>query len=52
MFAFPIFGLSLQNQNVGMGWVIWLIVVVIATDIAGYFAGRRIGGAKFWPAVS
>ena len=26
--------------------------VVVATDIAGYFAGRLIGGPKFWPRVS
>ena len=24
----------------------------MATDVAGYFAGRIIGGPKFWPAVS
>ena len=29
-----------------------LLGVVIATDVAGYFAGRLIGGPKFWPSVS
>ena len=32
--------------------VFWLIAVVVTTDIAGYFAGRIIGGPKFWPRVS
>jgi phosphatidate cytidylyltransferase len=30
----------------------WLALVVIVTDILGYFAGRFIGGPKFWPKVS
>ena len=29
-----------------------LATVVILSDIGGYIAGRWIGGAKFWPAVS
>jgi phosphatidate cytidylyltransferase len=29
-----------------------MVLVVVVTDIAGYFAGRIIGGPKFWPAVS
>lgn len=36
----------------GAHFVVWLVAVVVATDIAGYFAGRMIGGPKFWPAVS
>jgi phosphatidate cytidylyltransferase len=32
--------------------MLWLIVVVVVTDVLGYFAGRMIGGPKFWPAVS
>jgi phosphatidate cytidylyltransferase len=31
---------------------VWLIGVVVVTDIAGYFAGRLIGGPKFWPRLS
>ena len=26
--------------------------MVIATDVAGYFVGRIVGGPKFWPKVS
>lgn len=36
------------------GWpvLLMLFAVVWATDIAGYFAGHAIGGAKLWPRVS
>ncbi|MEM9845564.1 MAG: phosphatidate cytidylyltransferase, partial [Pseudomonadota bacterium] len=46
------FSMLLMRIGVGMGWILWLILLVIATDVAGYFAGRRLGGPKFWPAVS
>jgi phosphatidate cytidylyltransferase len=36
----------------GAVWVLWLVLVVIASDTAGYFVGRRLGGPKFWPKVS
>jgi phosphatidate cytidylyltransferase len=32
--------------------ILWAGLVVIAADTGGYFAGRIIGGAKLWPAVS
>lgn len=32
--------------------LIWMVLVVVMTDVAGYFAGRSIGGRKFWPAIS
>lgn len=40
------------RDGMGMMWLLWLICVVVATDVAGYFAGKMIGGPKFWPAVS
>ena len=36
----------------GVGWLLWLVLVVIVTDVFGYFAGRFFGGPKFWPAIS
>ena len=45
-------GLVTFRETYGMGWILWLILVVVVTDIAGYFAGRAFGGPKFWPAVS
>lgn len=40
------------RENQGFGWMVWLILVVAATDIAGYFVGKTLGGPKFWPKVS
>lgn len=36
----------------GIAVVLWLISVVVGTDMAGYFAGKRFGGPKFWPRLS
>ncbi|MGL5010596.1 MAG: phosphatidate cytidylyltransferase, partial [Paracoccaceae bacterium] len=30
----------------------WLVAIVVASDVLGYFAGRMLGGPKFWPAIS
>lgn len=40
------------RDGYGFIWLLWLVLVVIASDVAGYFAGRMIGGPKFWPRVS
>lgn len=47
-------GLSMMQvrDDMGLGWMLWLVVVVVITDVVGYFAGRAFGGPKFWPAVS
>lgn len=43
----------LRSVPDGGAWiVIWLIVVVGATDVGAYFAGRGIGGPKLAPAIS
>jgi phosphatidate cytidylyltransferase len=44
--------LSLLQAGAGAGWVLWLIAVVVASDAAGYFVGRSLGGPKFWPRMS
>jgi phosphatidate cytidylyltransferase len=36
----------------GSETIIWLVLVVVVTDVLGYFAGRALGGPKFWPAIS
>jgi phosphatidate cytidylyltransferase len=46
------FGLILHRDSFGFVWMLWLVLVVAATDILGYFAGRVLGGPKFWPRVS
>lgn len=46
------YALITVRLNLGVAWVLWLIMVVVASDVAGYFAGKSIGGAKLWPRVS
>lgn len=43
-----------EYQGIGQGFdlLIWVFLVVWATDIGAYFAGRAIGGPKLAPAVS
>ncbi|MDQ2088508.1 phosphatidate cytidylyltransferase [Marimonas arenosa] len=45
-------GLVWLRLDHGLLAALWLILVVVATDVAGYFAGRILGGPKFWPRVS
>lgn len=46
------FGMMNVRDFLGFGWMVWLVAVVVVTDVVGYFAGRLIGGPKFWPRVS
>lgn len=46
------YGLMEVRSGMGIGWMLWLVVVVVVTDVVGYFAGRAFGGPKFWPKVS
>jgi len=59
--TFFIFALAIQIAGYGLvhfriefgfKWLLWLVSIVVITDIAGYFAGKTFGGPKFWPAVS
>lgn len=45
-------GLIALREGFGWEWVLWLVLIVIGSDVAGYFAGRLIGGPKLWPRVS
>ncbi|HEY7609490.1 MAG TPA: phosphatidate cytidylyltransferase [Alphaproteobacteria bacterium] len=40
------------RPEIGRGFVIWLICVVIACDVGAYFVGRTLKGPKLWPRVS
>jgi len=42
----------LYLRALGVVTSFWLILVVAAADVGGYFAGRLIGGPKLWPRVS
>jgi phosphatidate cytidylyltransferase len=45
-------GLIALRDSFGWVWVLWLVLLVIGSDVAGYFAGRVLGGPKLWPRVS
>lgn len=40
------------RHSLGVAPLLWLLCVVVASDILGYFAGRTLGGPKFWPRIS
>jgi phosphatidate cytidylyltransferase len=40
------------DQQEGLAALVLVLLVVWATDIGGYFAGRSLGGPKLWPRVS
>lgn len=46
------YGLMALRDDFGLTWMAWLVAVVVVTDVAGYFAGKTLGGPKFWPRVS
>ncbi len=46
------YGMMHVRDDMGFGWMLWLVLVVVVTDVAGYFAGRAFGGPKFWPRIS
>lgn len=45
-------GLVYLRESLGLGAVLWVMGVVVISDTLGYFAGRLLGGPKFWPRVS
>lgn len=47
-------GLALVQlrDEAGLLWLLWFLLLVIASDVAGYFAGKALGGPKFWPRIS
>ncbi|MBE9638018.1 phosphatidate cytidylyltransferase [Salipiger mangrovisoli] len=46
------YGIMSLRSDFGLTWMLWMVTVVVVTDVAGYFAGRAIGGPKLWPRVS
>lgn len=46
------YAMGTLRAEAGLVWVLWLVAVVVISDVSGYFAGRALGGPKFWPRVS
>jgi phosphatidate cytidylyltransferase len=46
------YGLVTLRLEQGTPAILWLVAVVVASDVLGYFAGRILGGPKFWPRIS
>ena len=46
------FGLIVLRDMGGATTILWIVALVVASDVMGYFAGRMLGGPKFWPRVS
>ncbi|WP_194095238.1 phosphatidate cytidylyltransferase [Marivivens aquimaris] len=39
-------------RELSLPYTLWLVLVVVMSDILGYFVGKSLGGPKFWPAIS
>jgi len=53
LYSFWIMLAGLGFLAIGPGpLLIWFILIIIISDVAGYFMGRIIGGPKFWPRIS
>lgn len=45
-------GLAWVRATNGQGTAWWIVLLVVQSDVLGYFVGRSVGGPKFWPAIS
>ncbi len=46
------YSLVVVREVMGLETTLWIVGTVIASDVLGYFVGRKLGGPKFWPAIS
>lgn len=49
---FACYSLVVVREVMGLATTLWIVGTVVASDVLGYFVGRKLGGPKFWPAVS
>ena len=47
-----VFGVLWLRAMAGLPATRWVVVIVVLSDVLGYFVGRIVGGPKFWPAIS
>lgn len=41
-----------SDSTVGFATLIWIVLIVVATDVGAYFTGRNVGGPKLAPRIS
>lgn len=46
------YGLVGLRETAGPVVILWLVAVVVASDVLGYFVGGLVGGPRFWPRIS
>ncbi|MCB1354687.1 MAG: phosphatidate cytidylyltransferase [Rhodobacteraceae bacterium] len=42
----------LETETRGVDVLIWIVVIIIASDVGAYFTGRSVGGRKLCPRIS
>ncbi|UFM63509.1 phosphatidate cytidylyltransferase [Paracoccus sp. MA] len=46
------YALVVIREVMGLPTLAWIVGTVVLSDLLGYFAGRKLGGPRFWPAIS
>ncbi|MDO5657062.1 MAG: phosphatidate cytidylyltransferase [Paracoccus sp. (in: a-proteobacteria)] len=44
--------LVVLREAMGLHEILWIMGIVVLSDVLGYFVGRVVGGPKFWPSLS
>ena len=46
------YALVVIRESMGLPTLFWIVGTVVASDVLGYFVGRKLGGPRFWPSIS
>ncbi|SDB88989.1 phosphatidate cytidylyltransferase [Pelagirhabdus alkalitolerans] len=42
----------IETQMIGLHYIFYVIIIILATDTGAYFSGRQFGKHKLWPEIS